>query len=1072
MTHRTVICVLLVAVVGVALACGRVTEGDPIPQAQEVRAPEVETPDEAAKQYEAPPATPATAEPSKVEEVEPAESTQPDEPELVTTTFPPLGMQFSVPPYHGPATMERRIADADIIAIVSLASPTSAVETYTHEGQTGYVGALKFTFTVEELIKSPAGSSPTQMVAMVGSLQAYAERSDAQAEAEKMARERDTQWDDRQAIVFLATHSLRFPGSLSDDLYFMSYIDLLLGLGDRYSIASIRNQLWLPEARDSDNGGGNTARKPQERRFLTGVPQQVPDTSPRAATVSTQTETPSITLSDFKAAVSRIEAELAGRSEGYQVCVRANYERLQKAALSAARGRVYMSPETFTAEISSGEKAGTEIIYNTRKIVLGPNGWESRSELLGSNAALFRFGETTKSDTYTYGALNSINAFKSDPELVWHVQPMETVRPLSSGFYSFTWKYHRAEFVLCQPNLFYNHTVNVTVTAPSGVLHELLFDPVTDGSAVAADSSNGQLEPAAFTDANGASATIQRIEWVSDTVKVKVSPHTGLAGHKLDFIELDGSVSLSLVVDEATVDAAKGTLSWTVAEQPWHDGDLLMLRIREAPLRPPPAAPVAPVLSNNDLPLSAQQDATTPIAMSRSNSVYGPTTFEERAIRSDLVIRARLQSKAVSSRWEQSNSLGRKVYFPSVDFTFEVLEVIRGSAGTSVVVELWASKPFYPQFGEGLDKTAAESEQRARDWLSSEYYDSQWEDRDAILFLMDITKTEAYGLGGRPRNVQYAFVGHTGKEAIASNGKDDFSIASENNKAWLPANETRAGATTFYLESPDTDGDAATSSLSTLKSSVTTAASQIDTSKDGYQECLVAKKYDERESTERDVLRVEVTIESGLPTGTIVADRVGLGSNTYWYYHLYGDDAVYFNTSVVDADDNPENGYDGSTRTVRPLPAGQYALEEARQLEVMVPCGYIPDERVHWTINVAAPEGTLHELFFDPVTVGSTVAADGANGVLELATLTDANGGSATISSISYESGTAEVEVTPGDALDGHILDIIELDGTLSLSLDVADATVDAANDTLSWSMSEQPWEDGDKLMVRIRKAR
>ena len=56
---------------------------------------------------------------------------------------------------------------------------------------------------------------------------------------------------------------------------------------------------------------------------------------------------------------------------------------------------------------------------------------------------------------------------------------METVRPLPSGFYSFTWKYHRAEYVLCQPDLFYNHTVNVNVTAPLGVLHEALFDPVT-----------------------------------------------------------------------------------------------------------------------------------------------------------------------------------------------------------------------------------------------------------------------------------------------------------------------------------------------------------------------------------------------------------------------------------------------------------------------------------------------------------------------------------------------------------------------------------------------------------------
>ena len=72
----------------------------------------------------------------------------------------------------------------------------------------------------------------------------------------------------------------------------------------------------------------------------------------------------------------------------------------------------------------------------------------------------------------------------------------------------------------------------------------------------------------------------------------------------------------------------------------------------------------------------------------------------------------------------------------------------------------------------------------------------------------------------------------------------------------------------------------------------------------------------------------------------------------------------------------------------------------------------------------------------------------------------------------SGQAGTVNVKVTPDDALDGHILDFIELDGTVSLSLDVLDATVDSANDRLRWSVSSQPWEDGDKLMVRIREAR
>ncbi len=38
----------------------------------------------------------------------------------------------------------------------------------------------------------------------------------------------------------------------------------------------------------------------------------------------------------------------------------------------------------------------------------------------------------------------------------------------------------------------------------------------------------------------------------------------------------------------------------------------------------------------------------------------------------------------------------------------------------------------------------------------------------------------------------------------------------------------------------------------------------------------------------------------------------------------------------------------------------------------------------------------------------------------------------------------------------------------MSLSLEVDEATVDAANKTLSWPVTSQPWDDGDKLMLRI----
>ncbi len=119
-------------------------------------------------------------------------------------------------------------------------------------------------------------------------------------------------------------------------------------------------------------------------------------------------------------------------------------------------------------------------------------------------------------------------------------------------------------------------------------------------SSIGADGTNGVLKPATFTGANAASATIESIAWepLSERfgiVKVKIStgsssgagPRAALAGHVVEFIELDGSVSLSLVASEAREDTEDGTLTWTTTAQPWEDGDKLMVRIRKS-LAPAP----------------------------------------------------------------------------------------------------------------------------------------------------------------------------------------------------------------------------------------------------------------------------------------------------------------------------------------------------------------------------------------------------------------------------------------------------------------------------------------------------
>ncbi len=108
----------------------------------------------------------------------------------------------------------------------------------------------------------------------------------------------------------------------------------------------------------------------------------------------------------------------------------------------------------------------------------------------------------------------------------------------------------------------------ITVIASPGTLAESFFDPYADGEAV------------------GDTTTIGTIRWESGKISAKLTQD--VTGHVLDFIALDGSVSLSLCVADASRDS--DALTWAVATQPWSAGDKLMLRIRrhEAPTSTPP----------------------------------------------------------------------------------------------------------------------------------------------------------------------------------------------------------------------------------------------------------------------------------------------------------------------------------------------------------------------------------------------------------------------------------------------------------------------------------------------------
>ena len=459
--------------------------------------------------------------------------------------------------YDGPSSLEARIFASPVIARVRLDSVSSAAESGTiFDGSTKYMAILELRFSVLEYLK---GSGANDIVAVWDADPVFDTRQEAEAALPAIVAARDTQWDDREAIVFLQNSQTYLPSTQQTGRYYLSW-ERGFDLDDNYSIASRYNKLWLPAeaavGAPSQPGG-------DQQRFLLDVP-------PASGTA------PTITLGEVKTRIAGVAAKLdAGDgSEEYRECVQRTYQfegRNRHRVATTGSGLHRVAPDI---ELDSGLATST-VAYEDTGYGYLPNK-RGRVWFDGEDADLFsiQFGDPVPWDSSGDGVNDSI----------YYARRLLSSRPLPARAYRFHFNDRPYYFVSCEGYTF-RYEWTVAVTAPEGTLHEAFFDPVTDGSTVAADSTNGVLKPAEFSDANGASATIQRIAWEagtgdSGTVKLRLSPHTGVAGHTLHFIALDGSVSLSLNVADATVDAATDTLSWMVASQPWQSGDKLMLRIR------------------------------------------------------------------------------------------------------------------------------------------------------------------------------------------------------------------------------------------------------------------------------------------------------------------------------------------------------------------------------------------------------------------------------------------------------------------------------------------------------------
>ena len=446
--------------------------------------------------------------------------------------------------YFGVWSLPELIIRSDVIAVVDLSAVDRGVERWKRGNEVVYTKTLEFTFDVEQYLK---GAGKDQVVGIVFDFSQAFDTAAGVETAKDPLPDRKEHWDDRKAVVFLRDDAKDPQVNWDAGRYYLGLAD---GAVDQYSVANRWYRAWLPAVKNDD------------RRFLLES-----DLNPDVLSPET------ITLDNLKILVSSIDQELAGRTEEYKECIFGNYAwerqvRHDKESLELQGAAYYYvrSDSTVESGMPKGAKVFTsdlsELLKHARNEYPLPEGATDKYVLAGRDAEYF------------------VGAFPGE---------IFAKRPLPQGEYKAYHAHLPYDSHMCGGTVpedeMGRQELFLTVKAPPGTLHEAFFDPVTDGkTVVAAGGTVGVLEPATFTDANGALATIQRIAWEAEaggvgTVKLTLSPHNSIAGHTVEFIALDGSVPLSLAVADAQVDATNGTLTWKVASQPWQAGDKLMLRV-------------------------------------------------------------------------------------------------------------------------------------------------------------------------------------------------------------------------------------------------------------------------------------------------------------------------------------------------------------------------------------------------------------------------------------------------------------------------------------------------------------
>lgn len=444
----------------------------------------------------------------------------------------------------------------------------------------------------------------------------------------------------------------------------------------------------------------------------------------------------------------------------------------------------------------------------------------------------------------------------------------------------------------------------------------------------------------------------------------------------------------------------------------------------------------------------------------------GTASYEEQILHADVIARVSLVSTTTGA--EQWVNIA-DVHHAAMVFTFTVHEYLKGLGGTTITAiatDSWL----------GWD-TREDALAEARRLIAVR--NTTYDNRQAIVFLKraDVWPSTMTGdryLLGSVRSV---------------NGEDNHSIAGRWYKPWLPdAAATTSGASSrgvvasteqsFLLDDPRNPtadppinggngrgsrgsraaggasggSSAPTLSMTDLKAAITRISAD-DARGDGsalWDFCMDAKyriprflAWRKSEGHMPQVLRYDLA--SGLAAGSVVAEYpggLGLMPDNYGTLAWAGADAHYFGLlfgapeytlNILVKPPGPPDFFRFTSSNVsrRPLSAGEYAYTSTGLPASRVVCNAVVAEEAEWrnvAVTVTAPASAVYEAMFDPVADGSAVKA---TSVLKPYTATGAD--TATVSDISWESGTLKIGMDPVTAHTGKYIDFIAQDGTLPI---------------------------------------